>query len=619
LPDSAHRTPEVRAPARAPARARAGVPQKLVLLTHDRVLFQTVRTVCASHGLSTVSSEADLASELAAGTAGVVIVDAAAAASPIAELTGRLAAQFPDLVLIVAGDSRHQNALTSEITTGTVHRFLHKPLSEQRVRLFVEAAWRRHEQEQLDPPLTPSVAAPPGPAPRSSRRPLWMAGIAAALVASSVAAWFFLQRSGPAGPELTASASHASYRQAASLDGTTSELDRLLDQADAALQAQKIDEAEELAAAARTLEPHHVRVAFLATQIGKERERELLTRAREAAAAGNVEAAIALLDTTGASQGSTVVAETRRELEQKRLEEQVTSFLQRAEERALAGALVEPARDNARFFIQSAQALAPASESVRAARQRLGGRLLANAQAALGGGEATEAERWLDAAQESGADAARIAELRRDLQRARTANRAANLARVLASFNERLEQNQLREPAGDNARHWLARLMASDPASTSTRNARDRYAERALAAGTAAVARKDFAAADEWLTEARTTGAASDDTAALEGAILRGRQASSVLDASALQRVRYFEPRFPDDARKRGTDGWVELEFTVGTDGTVGKIAVTRSEPAGLFDSAAVNAVRRWRYRPVMSDGAAVEQRARVRIRFTLE
>ncbi|MGH8310028.1 MAG: energy transducer TonB, partial [Steroidobacteraceae bacterium] len=63
----------------------------------------------------------------------------------------------------------------------------------------------------------------------------------------------------------------------------------------------------------------------------------------------------------------------------------------------------------------------------------------------------------------------------------------------------------------------------------------------------------------------------------------------------------------------------VQLEFIVRADGSVGNVAVVKSEPAGVFDAAAVNAVRKWRYRPVVHDGAPVEQRARVRIRFTLE
>jgi hypothetical protein len=78
---------------------------------------------------------------------GVALVDAAAATTPITSLTERLKTQFPDLVLVVAGGTDDQGALTPQITRGMVYRFLHKPLSEQRVKLFVAAAWRRHGEE----------------------------------------------------------------------------------------------------------------------------------------------------------------------------------------------------------------------------------------------------------------------------------------------------------------------------------------------------------------------------------------------------------------------------------------------------------------------------------------
>ena len=55
------------------------------------------------------------------------------------------------------------------------------------------------------------------------------------------------------------------------------------------------------------------------------------------------------------------------------------------------------------------------------------------------------------------------------------------------------------------------------------------------------------------------------------------------------------------------------------TDGSTGDIVVTNSNPRRTFDSAAVAAIAQWRYKPVMLDGKAVDQRASVRIRFLEE
>jgi outer membrane biosynthesis protein TonB len=39
----------------------------------------------------------------------------------------------------------------------------------------------------------------------------------------------------------------------------------------------------------------------------------------------------------------------------------------------------------------------------------------------------------------------------------------------------------------------------------------------------------------------------------------------------------------------------------------------------GIFEQAALDAVRHWRYQPVLHDGAAGTQRARVRVRFAVK
>jgi TonB family protein len=94
-------------------------------------------------------------------------------------------------------------------------------------------------------------------------------------------------------------------------------------------------------------------------------------------------------------------------------------------------------------------------------------------------------------------------------------------------------------------------------------------------------------------------------------------QRSPVVGANSLQRLEYVPPKFPAATRNRGATGWVEMEFTVRTDGSTGDIVVTNSSPRRTFDNAAMLAVAQWRYKPVMRDGKPVEQRAAVRIRFS--
>ncbi len=609
------------------ARSRAGrrSSDDLVVLTRDAALLQTVQRVAVGqgHDCSIIHSEPDLASQLAADRAGVAIIDAAAVSTPIATLTQQLAAQFPDLVLIVAGDARDQAALTAHVTTGTVHRFLHRPVSDERVKLFVESAWRRHDHEP--PPILAHASAPAVTASQGYAARIRLAAIAVgALLIGGTGIWIFMSGDDASTPVANPStpAGTETYRQATSAAAPgagATEIDRLLADAERALVAENVDEAERLAAAAGELQPDHVRVAFVVAQIGKERERVLLTRAREAAASGDVEGALAVLE-TGGERDSTLVDETRRELEQQRVESRVADFLGRAEERRAAGALIEPAQNNARFFVESALALAPQDARVLETRRRLSEQILARARAAIEGGELDSADRMLAAAGDSGVARATLAPLRKSLEAARTAARGEAVRSLYARFEQRLRDGQLVEPASDSAKHWLARLVATDAQHDSTRQARRAFADRALESGRAAAGRGDFAAGDTWIAEARAAGAPAEGMAALQRELSAARaeaaRRDSVVSASSLTRVRYVEPKYPRQALEKGTEGWVDLEFTVGTNGTVGNVTVVRSEPAGVFDAAASSSLARWRFRPVLVDGRPVDQRARVRMQF---
>lgn len=78
-------------------------------------------------------------------------------------------------------------------------------------------------------------------------------------------------------------------------------------------------------------------------------------------------------------------------------------------------------------------------------------------------------------------------------------------------------------------------------------------------------------------------------------------------------------PRYPNRARERGIEGWVRLEIVVKPNGTVGDARVIDANPKQIFDQAALEAIRRWRFKPAYKDGRAVEQRAVQEIGFRLD
>ena len=73
-------------------------------------------------------------------------------------------------------------------------------------------------------------------------------------------------------------------------------------------------------------------------------------------------------------------------------------------------------------------------------------------------------------------------------------------------------------------------------------------------------------------------------------------------------------PTYPRRALESGREGKVRLRVTIGADGNVVSAEVTQAEPKGWFEAAAIEAVKRWRYRPpgrTITTDAEIEFRLR--------
>jgi protein TonB len=99
-------------------------------------------------------------------------------------------------------------------------------------------------------------------------------------------------------------------------------------------------------------------------------------------------------------------------------------------------------------------------------------------------------------------------------------------------------------------------------------------------------------------------GGTGDDAGGAGGA---GTQAPAALTAEMVRPVLLVkvEPSFPQAARLARVGGRVTLRAVVSVDGSVESVEVLASTNA-LFDASAVDAVRRWRYRPALMDGKPV-------------
>ena len=66
-------------------------------------------------------------------------------------------------------------------------------------------------------------------------------------------------------------------------------------------------------------------------------------------------------------------------------------------------------------------------------------------------------------------------------------------------------------------------------------------------------------------------------------------------------------PIYPRRAQSRGIEGYVLLEFFVTTTGAVRDPTVIEAKPPGIFDRAAMNAALKFKYKPKVVNGEAVE------------
>lgn len=84
------------------------------------------------------------------------------------------------------------------------------------------------------------------------------------------------------------------------------------------------------------------------------------------------------------------------------------------------------------------------------------------------------------------------------------------------------------------------------------------------------------------------------------------------------QLVKSAAPSYPPEAVRSHKDGWVQVEFTVDASGNVTDAKVANADPPRLFNTAALDAVRRWTFKPRMENGKPVEERMSRRIEFKL-
>jgi TonB family protein len=604
---------------------------ELVVLTGDEAFLQTLReAVGSARRLWNVPSADKVSDLLVAGEVGILVLDVLALNETPSVFIGQIKRQFPDLVVVVAGNRDSETSLAGLISAGTVYRFIHKPMSPGRAKLFADAAVKKYDEQRRRAASTPSLNRKP----RSHRGAL-IGGTLGALGAIIIAIWAIRGGSAddagvpphvaatdavrpnvaespllvnaaaalaanrltePAGDnalELYLQAQARNPADAVARAGLAEVRERLLAKAENALLEERLDEASGAIETARKSGVESGRIAFLTAQLAKSRDQ---VKSAQAAARAR----------------SDISAD----------QDKIAPLLGLVAQRVKESHLIDPERDSALFYIKEALRLDPNNAPAQEAEKTLAVRLLAEAHSAIDRRDFAHASAWLEAATGIAAPA-NIKTAEALLATARREADADAWAQLLKNATERLQQDRLIEPANDNAKYYLLTLRGLDPGNAGLPAATQDLGNRLAAKARRALTLEQYDAARSWLDEAGTLGFASADTNSLDHeldtATARQQFLANFVAAGDLTLVKSVNPVYPDKASLNKIQGWVELDFTVAESGEVKDIAVRATSPPGVFEAAAIKALSQWRYKPILRDAKAVAQRARIRIRFALE
>jgi periplasmic protein TonB len=413
------------------------------------------------------------------------------------------------------------------------------------------------------------------------------------------------------------------FRSALAVDATNGEASDglariggvLIARVDEAMSAGNLDEAASALVALKAALPNDARVPPIETRVTQ-------AQVGRAIKDGDLDRAAALVR---AAQGAKVVpaetlAQWRADIGRRQDEARIKRFTDLANERLRDGRLVEPANDSAKHFAEQLRSVAPNHANTQRISRELTAAYMRKAREASMAGRGTEADKWFAEARAAGVTAEAITAIQRDLVASRQRAAAAEADRFAQLARERLKEGRLVEPANDSAAAYLASLQSADNShaalAAGKRELAEKLVERAgIAAreGRTAQMDSDLAAARRWGADTREVQSVQQLAATTK---TQATAARGVALQKSLKRIRYVPPEYPAKALEKNIEGAVTIDFVVAANGETTNLQVSQSEPAGVFDRAALNAVRRWRYTPLVVDGAAVEVPTRAVIRF---
>lgn len=90
-------------------------------------------------------------------------------------------------------------------------------------------------------------------------------------------------------------------------------------------------------------------------------------------------------------------------------------------------------------------------------------------------------------------------------------------------------------------------------------------------------------------------------------------------DNKAARAVSVVNPKYPASAQARGISGFVIIEVSLNERGQVLDAKVLSSNPTGVFENSALEAIFKWKFEPAISEGKAVATKIKQKVNFELD
>ncbi|MBE2210497.1 MAG: energy transducer TonB [Xanthomonadaceae bacterium] len=260
--------------------------------------------------------------------------------------------------------------------------------------------------------------------------------------------------------------------------------------------------------------------------------------------------------------------------------------------------LYAPAANNAMEYYLALRDKAPTDAAVSGALTDLQPYALIATEQAITRDDFAEAQRLYALLEKTDANAPALPRLKQsiaDAQQSLSARQQqaetnqADAARLAQLERERLaEQQKMQQQAAQQ----LAARQAEEKRVADLRAAETERQQQASAAQQAREA-EERRQAEQRAAAQRPTATAPAPTPA---AAAPAPRASNELVAISTP-----QPKYPTEALRSGQSGTVQVEFTVGPNGSVTSARVVSANPPRVFNTETLNAVKRWRFQPVGS------------------